>query len=90
MPVVKHNDSYKRNPGETQLENKAEMSAIFKEMALTLFRVPEAMPSSEAAHAPYCSHTLHGVEPSAEPSPTLSAEESSGSLRNRGLLFGPS
>jgi len=51
MPSVKHNDSYKRNPGETQLENKAEMSAIFKEMALTLFRVPEAMPSSEAAHA---------------------------------------
>jgi hypothetical protein len=33
------------------LENKAKMSAIFKEMALTLFRVPEAIPSSEAAHA---------------------------------------
>ena len=33
------------------MENKAKMSDIFKEMALTLFRVPNAIPSSEAAHA---------------------------------------
>ncbi|MFQ5906634.1 MAG: hypothetical protein ACE5JA_08675, partial [bacterium] len=45
------NDTYKRNPGVAPLKNKAKMSAIFKEMALTLFRVPEALPSSEAAHA---------------------------------------
>ena len=33
------------------METKAKMSDIFKEMALTLFRVPNAIPSSEAAHA---------------------------------------
>jgi hypothetical protein len=49
--MSRSNDSYRRNPGEAQLENKAKMSDIFKEMALTLFRVPKAIPSSEAAHA---------------------------------------
>ena len=33
------------------MKNHAKMSDIFKEMALTLFKVPNAIPSSEAAHA---------------------------------------
>jgi hypothetical protein len=44
-------DTYQPNPGVAQLKNKAKMSTIFKKMALILFRAPEAIPSSEAAHA---------------------------------------
>ncbi len=51
FPLVVPTNSDARIKEKTYLQRQAKMSDIFKEMALMLFNVPGAIPSSEAAHA---------------------------------------